>query len=102
MTKQNNEKRFPVLRLVIQLYKIAAIIIGAIMALSIAFTFIDGGFVAGTIAAIGAFIVWIFIYASGEILEVFLSIESNSRDLVAIQKRLLQLQQKDARKQRMS
>lgn len=88
----DNEKRFPVLRLVMRMYKIAAMIVGGIYALIVVFAILDNGIFAGLMLAVVGFFVFVAIYASGEIIEVFLSVEENQRTLVEIQKRALQIQ----------
>ena len=88
-------KRFPVLRLVMRMYKIAAMIVGGIYALIVVFAILDNGLVAGLMLAVVGFFVFVAIYASGELIEVFLSVEENQRTLVEIQKRSLQIQMRN-------
>jgi len=93
--RKNDENRFPVLRLMMRLYKIAAYILGGLYALAVAFTVIDSGLMAGILLAVIGFFVFVAIYASGEVIEVFLSIEESGRTLVSLQKRLIQMKVHD-------
>ncbi|GEM_PF-4251712 len=93
MNNKKNENRYPALKLVMQMYKAFALFLGVILMLATVFAFIDNGIGAGLVSAITSFIVFVAVYASGELLEVFLSIENNLHQSVMIQKRMLQLQQ---------
>jgi hypothetical protein len=101
MNKNKNgveEKRFPVLHMVMRFYKIAARIIGVFYALTVGITVIDAGLLAGIVLGIAGFFVFVSIYASGEVIEVFLSFEESNRTLVEIQKRALQIQMRNMQK----
>ena len=99
MNKNNSqEKRFPALRLVMRFYKIGARIIGILYMILVVLTVIDTGLIAGIILGIVGFLGYIGIYASGEVVEVFLSLEESNRTLVEIQKRALQIQMRNMQK----
>jgi hypothetical protein len=83
--------------MVMRLYKFVAVILGLIITFAVALSFFDGQIGVAIVTAIGGFILLVSIYASGEIIEVFLSIESGTRSLVNIQKRMLQIQQQNFR-----
>ena len=88
------KKNFPALRFIMQFYKAVAIFIGIIYAIAIAFTVVgssNGILVAIPLAIIG-FFAFVGVFAVGELIEVFLSIENTNRTLVELQKRALQLE----------
>ena len=90
-------KQFPALRLVMRLYKIVAVLVAVVYAFLVVAALLDSGLVAAIVLAIAGFFVFVFIYASGELIEVFLSVEENSRTLVEIQKRALQIQMRNTK-----
>lgn len=98
----NNTKdinRFPILSLIMQFYKKFALLLGVIFAFKAAFDVVDFGLSAGISTAIAGFITFVAVYASGEVIQLFLAIEENSRRSAEAQKRALQLQVRESKRQ---
>ncbi len=90
-------ERFPILHLIMRMYKYAAMALGVLIALMVAFETFDYGLGSGLALALQGFILWVVIYASGEIIELFLSIEENLRMQTRLQQRQLQVAMKKER-----
>lgn len=84
-----NQNDYPAIQIVIALYKGFAFILALILIVLTLFSFSTGPSI-GLITAISSFIIFIITYASSEILELALSINSNVQD---IQRQILKLQQ---------
>ncbi|QPC82009.1 hypothetical protein G4Y79_20315 [Phototrophicus methaneseepsis] len=90
--KNSPKKKFPALRFIMQLYKGIAILIGGLYAIVVVYSLFQDGIFMAFIAAISGFFAFVGIFAFGEFIEVFLSIESTNRTMVELQKRILQLE----------
>jgi formylglycine-generating enzyme required for sulfatase activity len=84
-------ERYPALRFLISLYKVFAVILAIGMIILTLAAFVTNPIV-GIGVGLANFIVFIAVYASGELLDVALSIEGNLQESVNIQRQLLQLQ----------